>query len=135
MKTLHLSPLLILLLLVLAACSRTTVLLEHFEVQKGAILKIPIEHSVFPYPQTNIYFTLNPPIPNHPNRDFSDIFTVEAYNAKNKIERVKAIYDVNGAGRDIQIQFEKDNPKISMVQITFNVACSGRVRITSWQPL
>jgi PBP1b-binding outer membrane lipoprotein LpoB len=135
MKTKQIPILFIFLLLVLSACSRETTLLEYFDVQEGTVLKVPVEHSTFPYPQTNIYLTLKPPIENHPDRDFSDIFNIEVFNDKNEIEEIKAVYDINGSGMDIQIQFAKKSPKINMVHIIFGVACSGKIEILSWKPL
>ena len=107
--------------------------LEHFSVKSGSTLEIPISHSTFPYPRTDIYITLDPPYKNHDGRDFSDIFSINVYDNNNNKERIKAIYDLNGQGRDIQVSFEKKRPEIKKIQ--FKANCSGKIEVLSWQPL
>ncbi len=122
-------------LLLVTSCSRRDVIIEYFEVQTGDLLILPIEHTRFPYPQTNIYFEFDPALKEYKSRDFSDVVNIKAYNNKNEVEDVKQIYDVNGAGRSIQVSFENEKAKISKLELLFNVKCSGKVEIVSWQPL
>ena len=109
--------------------------LEHFSVKSESTLEIPISHSTLPYPRTDIYITLDPTYKNHEDRDFSDIFQIDVYNKNNNKEKIKAIYDLNGQGRDIQVSFENKKPKINKIQITFKANCSGAIKVLSWQPL
>lgn len=122
-------------LVLIASCSRRDEIIEHFEVQKGDLLVLPIKHTRFPYPQTNIYFEFDPAIKNHESRDFSDVISIKAYNNNSEIEEIRQIYDINGAGRTIQISFKNEKAQIKTIEISFNIQCSGKVDILSWQPL
>lgn len=119
----------------LTACSNETKLLDRFEAETGETLSFTVDHWYMPFTQTNIYIHFSPPVTNHPGRDFSDLIQISAHNETGAIEKVSRIYDINGSGSVIKVDFENKAASPKHIELTLQCACSGSVEIKSWQPL
>ena len=119
----------------LTACSNETQLLERFDAGKGDRISLTVDHWYLPFTQTNVYFYFSPPISDHPGRDYSDLIQVSARNDAGIIEQVARIYDVNGSGSVIRVDFENKGASPEYIDITMQCVCTGSVEIKSWRPL
>jgi hypothetical protein len=124
-----------LFIMLFSACSRSSVIVENFEVKSGERLWLPVKHSPFIYPQTNIYFHFEPEIRNHPSRDYSDFILLKVYDKQKELIEISKIHDINGGGRTVQVSFVDKRPDVAFLDISFKQSCSGRIDIKSWQPL
>ena len=124
-----------LFIMLFSACSRTSVIIENFEAKSGELLLLPVKHTPFLYPQTNIYFHFEPEIRNHPSRDYSDFILLKVYDDQKELIEISKIYDINGGGKTIQISFVDKRPDVAFLEISFKQSCSGKIEIKSWQPL
>jgi hypothetical protein len=60
---------------------------------------------------------------------------ITALDVNNEPIKVARIFDINGSGSTIRVDFENKRPQIQHVDIRFQQACSGSLEIKSWRPL